>query len=85
MGTTILGPSTSSYLQVSTSVCKNCSLSSSIPELMVRNLHQQLPRDLDFFVLFSSPAGTISSQGQSNYAAGNTFQDKLAAYRLARG
>ncbi|KAI0454247.1 hypothetical protein F5B21DRAFT_524900 [Xylaria acuta] len=49
------------------------------------NLHQQLPRDLDFFVMFSSTAGIIGSQGQSNHAAGNTFQDKLAAYRLARG
>ncbi|KAI9740047.1 MAG: polyketide synthase [Claussenomyces sp. TS43310] len=49
------------------------------------NLHQQLPRDLDFFILFSSIAGVVGSQGQSNYAGGNTFQDELAKYRLNRG
>ncbi|KAI1205339.1 putative polyketide synthase [Annulohypoxylon truncatum] len=49
------------------------------------NLHQQLPRDLDFFILFSSISGIIGSQGQSNYATGNTFQDGLAQYRLSRG
>ncbi|KAI0142877.1 putative polyketide synthase [Xylariaceae sp. FL1272] len=49
------------------------------------NLHQQLPDDLDFFVMFSSTAGIIGSQGQSNYAAGNTFKDELARYRTARG
>lgn len=49
------------------------------------NLHQQLPRDLDFFILFSSIAGVVGSQGQTNYAAGNTFQDELAKYRLSRG
>ncbi|GAM35400.1 polyketide synthase [Talaromyces pinophilus] len=49
------------------------------------NLHQQLPRDLDFFILFSSIAGAIGSQGQANYAAGNTFQDGSTKYRLSRG
>lgn len=49
------------------------------------NLHEQLPRDLDFFILFSSIAGIVGSQGQSNYAAGNTFQDELAKYRLRQG
>ncbi|KAK7724612.1 putative secondary metabolism biosynthetic enzyme [Diaporthe eres] len=49
------------------------------------NLHQQLPHDLDFFILFSSIAGVVGSQGQSNYAAGNTFQDELARHRLRRG
>lgn len=49
------------------------------------NLHEQLPRDLDFFILFSSIAGIVGSQGQANYAAGNTFQDELAKYRLSRG
>lgn len=49
------------------------------------NLHQQLPRDLDFFILFASVSGIIGSQGQSNYAVGNTFQDGLAKYRLSQG
>lgn len=49
------------------------------------NLHQQLPRALDFFIMFSSVSGIIGSQGQSNYATGNTFQDGLAQYRLSRG
>ena len=49
------------------------------------NLHQQLPDNLDFFVMLSSIAGVIGSQGQSNYAVGNVFQDSLAQYRLSRG
>ncbi|KAI0138627.1 putative polyketide synthase [Hypoxylon sp. NC0597] len=49
------------------------------------NLHEQLPRDLDFFIMFSSISGIIGSQGQANYAVGNTFQDGLAKYRLSQG
>ncbi|KAJ5660180.1 hypothetical protein N7507_006631 [Penicillium longicatenatum] len=49
------------------------------------NLHEILPMDLDFFVMLSSVAGIFGNRGQSNYAAGNTFQDALAAYRTARG
>ncbi|KAI4602243.1 polyketide synthase [Pestalotiopsis sp. 9143b] len=49
------------------------------------NLHEQLPRNLDFFILFSSVSGLIGSQGQANYAAGNTYQDELAQFRLDRG
>ncbi len=48
------------------------------------NLHEQLPRDLDFFILFSSIAGIVGSQAQANYAAGNTFQDELARYRVTQ-
>ncbi|KAK3302901.1 putative polyketide synthase [Chaetomium strumarium] len=48
------------------------------------NLHAQLPRNLDFFILFSSIAGIVGSQAQANYAAGNTFQDELARYRVAQ-
>ncbi|KAI0144465.1 putative polyketide synthase [Xylariaceae sp. FL1272] len=49
------------------------------------NLHKQLPRGLDFFVLFSSATGIVGSQSQANYAAGNTFQDSLARMRRAEG
>jgi hypothetical protein len=49
------------------------------------NLHAALPTDLDFFVLLSSASGIIGSGGQANYAAANTYQDALAAYRIARG
>ncbi|KAI1152215.1 polyketide synthase PksD [Nemania diffusa] len=44
------------------------------------NLHALLP-DLDFFILLSSISGVIGNAGQSNYAAGCTFQDALARYR----
>ncbi|KAK0729937.1 hypothetical protein B0H67DRAFT_677874 [Lasiosphaeris hirsuta] len=49
------------------------------------NLHQALPRDMDFFLFLSSAAGVIGNRGQSNYAAGNAFQDALAHHRTARG
>ncbi|KAJ5088039.1 hypothetical protein N7456_011655 [Penicillium angulare] len=49
------------------------------------NLHEILPGDLDFFAMLSSVAGVFGNRGQSNYAAGNTFQDALAAYRTVRG
>ena len=32
------------------------------------NLHELLPRDMEFFVLLSSFAGVIGNRGQSNYA-----------------
>ncbi|OOQ88785.1 fatty acid synthase [Penicillium brasilianum] len=49
------------------------------------NLHELLPTDMDFLVMLSSVAGIFGNRGQANYAAGNTFQDSLAAYRTARG
>lgn len=49
------------------------------------NLHQQLPDTLDFFILFSSVTGLYGAMAQSNYAAGNTFQDALAKYRTGIG
>lgn len=49
------------------------------------NLHGQLPDDLDFFVMFSSISGIIGSPGQTNYAAGNAFQDALARHRVQQG
>lgn len=49
------------------------------------NLHEHLPKNLDFFVLLSSSAGIAGSRGQANYAAGNTYQDALAHYRKNQG
>ncbi|KAL8303319.1 hypothetical protein RB600_006977 [Gaeumannomyces tritici] len=49
------------------------------------NLHSLLPDGLDFFVMLSSMTGVMGSHGQSNYAAGNSYQDALARYRLASG
>lgn len=45
------------------------------------NLHSYMPSDLDFFVMLSSLAGILGNRGQSNYCAGNTYQDALAYYR----
>lgn len=49
------------------------------------NLHTVLPSGLDFFVLLASLNGIVGGRAQANYAAGNTFKDALAHYRLSRG
>lgn len=49
------------------------------------NLHQLLPKDLDFFILLSSVMGIYANPSQSNYAAGCVFQDMLARSRSAQG
>lgn len=49
------------------------------------NLHELMPRDLDFFILLSSLAGILGNGGQSNYCSGNTYQDQLAHYRRSLG
>jgi NAD(P)-dependent dehydrogenase (short-subunit alcohol dehydrogenase family) len=49
------------------------------------NLHKNLPKDLDFFVMLSSSSGIAGTRGQANYAAGNTFLDALAHYRVSCG
>ncbi|KAK8225326.1 beta-ketoacyl synthase domain-containing protein [Phyllosticta capitalensis] len=49
------------------------------------NLHDMLPKDLDFFVMLSSLAGTMGHRGQGNYGAGNIFQDYFASYRRSQG
>lgn len=50
-----------------------------------RNLHELLPKDLDFFILLSSASGVVGNRGQSNYCVGNTYQDSLARHRVALG
>lgn len=53
-----------------------------------QNLHeffQQSPEQLDFFVMLSSVCGLLGNPSQSNYAAGNTFQDALAHHRVSLG
>jgi hypothetical protein len=49
------------------------------------NLHNLLPRGLDFFILLSSVSGIIGQGGQSNYSAANTYLDALAHYRIGKG
>jgi NAD(P)-dependent dehydrogenase (short-subunit alcohol dehydrogenase family) len=48
------------------------------------NLHNHVP-DPKFFVMLSSVVGVVGHTSQSNYAAGNTFQDALARHRTANG
>lgn len=49
------------------------------------NLHNVLPKDMDFFIFLSSASGVIGNRGQANYAAGNCFQDALARHRTSIG
>lgn len=49
------------------------------------NLHELMPPGLDFFIMLSSLAGIFGNRGQSNYCAGNTYQDQLAYYRRSLG
>jgi 6-methylsalicylic acid synthase len=49
-------------------------------------LHQAFPpKNLDFFVLFSSCGQLFGFPGQSSYASGNAFLDGLAAHRRGLG
>lgn len=50
------------------------------------NLHEQfLGQDLDFFVMLSSLSGVVGLPSQCNYAAGGTYEDALARYRIVNG
>jgi len=49
------------------------------------NLHECLPRDLDFFIMLSSVSAMIGNVSQANYAAANTFMDAFAGYRRSLG
>ncbi|KAK2028328.1 PKSN polyketide synthase for alternapyrone biosynthesis protein [Colletotrichum zoysiae] len=49
------------------------------------NLHNQMPSNLDFFILLSSITCVIGNAAQSNYAAGNTFEDAFSHFRRSQG
>lgn len=49
------------------------------------NLHCELPRDLDFFIMTSSITGILGRASLAAYNAGNTYQDSLARYRVSKG
>lgn len=49
------------------------------------NLHNFLPKDMDFFVMESSVSGIVGNTAQAAYAAGNTFLDAFASYRNSLG
>jgi acyl carrier protein len=49
------------------------------------NLHTLLPKGMDFFICLSSTAGILGGPATANYAAGNTFLDALAEYRILTG
>ncbi|KAI0408030.1 KR domain-containing protein [Xylaria palmicola] len=56
----------------------------SAVELKVRgtwNLHNRLPQNPGFFILFSSYSGIVGQLGQANYASANTFLDAFVQYR----
>ncbi|KAL6910061.1 KR domain-containing protein [Trichoderma evansii] len=56
------------------------------PKVQVtRNLHDLLPKNLDFYICMSSIGGIVGSRGQGNYNAGNTYQDAMARYRQSLG
>ncbi|KAK4185845.1 hypothetical protein QBC35DRAFT_502794 [Podospora australis] len=49
------------------------------------NLHESLPRDLDFFIMSGSTGGTLAAYGQSNYSAANAYLDAFLRFRHAQG
>ncbi|PYH78069.1 polyketide synthase [Aspergillus uvarum CBS 121591] len=49
------------------------------------NLHELLPRGMDFFIMLSSISGICGPLTDASYAAGNTFLDGLARYRVSQG
>ncbi|USP81656.1 polyketide synthase PKS2 [Curvularia clavata] len=77
-------------MQLSDSIFENMTYDSYMAAVKPKvlgswNLHAHLPTDLDHFVLLSSATGILGNRGQANYAAGNTYQDALAAHRHAQG
>ncbi|CAF3615362.1 unnamed protein product [Fusarium graminearum] len=50
-----------------------------------KNLHELLPKDLDFSILLSSLAGVVGQMASANYAGGCAYQDALAKHRRMHG
>ena len=48
------------------------------------NLHSNLPSGMDFFVMLASASGLAGLRGQTNYNAGNTYEDALARFRVSK-
>ncbi|KAE8353277.1 hypothetical protein BDV28DRAFT_110952 [Aspergillus coremiiformis] len=49
------------------------------------NLHQLLPKGMDFFIMYSSIAGGVGGTASVNYSAACAYQDALAHYRNGLG
>ena len=49
------------------------------------NLHNHLPKDMDFFLMLSSVSGIVGNATQAAYAAGSTFMDAFATWRNSLG
>jgi hypothetical protein len=49
------------------------------------NLHEHLPKGLDFFVMFTSISRVIGSVTLVTYGASNHYLDGLTQYRIAHG
>jgi NADP-dependent 3-hydroxy acid dehydrogenase YdfG/aryl carrier-like protein len=49
------------------------------------NLHNTIPKDLDFFISSGSVSGTFGNAHQANYAAANAFLDAFVQYRHSQG
>ncbi|KAF2686893.1 putative polyketide synthase [Lentithecium fluviatile CBS 122367] len=49
------------------------------------NLHQVLPRGMDFFIILASASGLAGVRGQTNYNAGNVYEDAFARHRVSHG
>lgn len=51
----------------------------------VHNIALEQDYPLDFFTMLSSISGVVGQAAQSNYSAGNVFQDSFAMYRRSLG
>lgn len=49
------------------------------------NLHEVLPKDMDFYVILSTLGGQTGTQNQCTYSASATFQDAFARHLWTQG